>query len=164
MDADDGASATSDCAHASALLRGSSHTLFEMDPKQTPVSTAASCDGPTLTFLLWGQNTQLRLQRASVGGSTERCTDKFASKVGMKRPRRKHAPSSHPESSALPSCLHVWFAPQMLRCKCAATRRSVLMRRGRPKLSCFLAASLTGTVFSKRVSTCVRFARAHDVH
>jgi hypothetical protein len=170
IDADDGTSALSTCAHAAVRRRGSSHTLFGIEPLHTPVSTEASCVAPPLFFWLCGQNTQFRLHSASVGGSDLSSTDTLARREGIKTPRRRHCLPEHKFPSPLcavrarASTSHVWFAPQRLRCRCATTKRSVLIRCGTPKLSCFGAVVLTGRVFSKRVSTCVRFARAHEVH
>jgi hypothetical protein len=157
---EDGASAINSRAQASTRLLGSSHSIFGTEPTHTPVLIEGSCDGPTLTLSLCGQKTQLRFHKASVDGITACCTDMLSKNAGINWPRRKHV--EHP--TVFSSLAHVLLAPHRLRCKWAATRRSVLMRCGTPKLSCCLPVDFTGTVCNNRVSTLVRFARAQDVH
>ena len=157
---DEGASEIDSRAHASTRLRGFSHSLFGTEPTHTPVLTEGSCDGPTLTLLLCGQNTQLRFHKASVDGMTACGTDTFAKNADIKLPRRQHV--EHP--IVFPSLAHVLLASQRLRCKCDTMRRSVLMRCGTSKLSCCVTLDFNGTVCNNRVSTFVRFVRAQDVH
>ena len=172
MAPDDGVSCSSASVHAPARCCGSSHALFGMLPRHTAGSTLASCVGPLVgplppvgpPPLVCGQNTQLRFHRASVCGSAVGGAEMLASTAGMKSLRRRQPPPEHAGPRARTSGGQVLLAPHSWRCSCATMSRSVLMRRGTPKLSCCGADRRTGSVSSSRVSTRVRLALAHDVH